>query len=318
MEKLMVSSSPHIHTRTTTRKIMGDVLIALSPAAIASVVLFGFIALLILAVCVGTCVISEFVFNLIVKKKETVSDLSACVTGALLALSLPATAGIWHCIVGSVFAIVVVKCLFGGIGCNFANPAMTGRIFMLVAFATSIGGGTLTNFQDAELVSGATPLQLIESDSASQLPSILDMLIGNRAGAIGETCAIALLLGGVYLVVRKVISWHTPVIFIATVFVLSLIFKQSASIALYEVLSGGVIIGAVFMATDYSTTPINKYGKMVFAFGCGLITVLIRFFGSYPAGVSFAILLMNIISPYIEKMCARKPLGKEGKKNEEN
>ena len=291
---------------------MGDVLIALLPASVAAVVLFGLKALLILAVCVGTCVVSEFLFNLIAKKKQTVSDLSACVTGTILALSLPATAEIWHCIIGSVFAIVVVKCLFGGIGCNFANPAVTARVFLLVSFA-SIGGGVATNFQDVDLVASATPLEAIKTGATENLPSLLDMLIGNRGGAIGETCAIALLLGGAYLVARKVISWHTPVIFIGTVFVLSLIVKQDLTLALYEVLGGSLLIGAIFMATDYSTTPINKYGKMVFALGCGIITVLIRFWGAYPEGVSFAILLMNILSPYIEKLCAPTPFGKVGK-----
>ena len=312
MKNLIVSSSPHIHTKTTTQQIMGDVLIALLPASVAAVVLFGLKALLILAVCVGTCVVSEFLFNLIAKKKQTVSDLSACVTGTILALSLPATAEIWHCIIGSVFAIVVVKCLFGGIGCNFANPAVTARVFLLVSFA-SIGGGVATNFQDVDLVASATPLEAIKTGATENLPSLLDMLIGNRGGAIGETCAIALLFGGAYLVARKVISWHTPVIFIGTVFVLSLIVKQDLTLALYEVLGGSLLIGAIFMATDYSTTPINKYGKMVFALGCGIITVLIRFWGEYPEGISFAILLMNILSPYIEKLCAPTPFGKVGK-----
>lgn len=314
MEKLIVSTSPNIHTRTTTQSIMRDVLIALTPAWISAVVLFGLKALLNIVLCVGVCVLSEFLFNLITKKKQTIVDLSACVTGLLLALSLPASANVWHCIVGSVFAIIVVKCLFGGIGCNFANPAVTARVFILTAFSTSIVGGTLTNFQNPDLVASATPLEIIKSGDISTLPSLVDMLLGNRGGAIGETCAIALIIGGVYLIVRKVISWHTPVILIGTVFVLSLIIKQDLTLALYEVLGGGVIISSFFMATDYSTTPINKYGKMVFAFGCGLITVLIRFWGSYPEGISFAILLMNILSPYIEKWCTRKPLGKEAKK----
>ena len=293
---------------------MRDVLIALTPAWISAVVLFGLKALLNIVLCVGVCVLSEFLFNLITKKKQTIVDLSACVTGLLLALSLPASANVWHCIVGSVFAIIVVKCLFGGIGCNFANPAVTARVFILTAFSTSIVGGTLTNFQNPDLVASATPLEIIKSGDISTLPSLVDMLLGNRGGAIGETCAIALIIGGVYLIVREVISWHTPVILIGTVFVLSLIIKQDLTLALYEVLGGGVIISSFFMATDYSTTPINKYGKMVFAFGCGLITVLIRFWGSYPEGISFAILLMNILSPYIEKWCTRKPLGKEAKK----
>ena len=313
MEKLIVSTSPHIHTKDTTRGIMRDVLIALTPAWITAVVFFGLKALLNIVLCVGVSLLSEFLFNLITKKKQTIGDLSACVTGLLLALSLPTTANVWHCIVGSAFAIIIVKCLFGGIGCNFANPAITARVFLLIAFSTSIAGGTLTNFQNPDLVASATPLEVIKSGDVSTLPSLVDMLIGNRAGAIGEVCALALIAGGIYLIVRKVISWHTPVIFIGTVFILSLIIKQDLSIALYEVLGGGVILAAFFMATDYSTTPINKYGKMVFAFGCGLITVLIRFFGAYPEGVSFAILIMNILSPYIEKWCAKKPLGKEGK-----
>ena len=315
MEKLIVSSSPHIHTKVTTQSIMRDVLIALSPATVAGIVLFGWKALLTICVCVASAVLSEFVFNLIVKKKQTVSDLSAAVTGLLLALSIPTTANVWHCIVGSVFAIIVVKCLFGGIGCNFANPAVTARVMLLIAFAGSIGGGVSTNF--ADITASATPLEVIKMGKNEVLPSIIDMLLGNRGGAIGETCAIALILGGIYLIVRKVIHWHTPVIYIGTVFVLSLIIKQDFTAALYQVLGGGLLIAAFFMITDYVTTPINTLGKMVFAFGCGVITVLIRFFGSYPEGVSFAILIMNIVSPYIEKLCAGKPLGKAGKKNEE-
>ena len=311
MKNLVVSSSPHIHAKTTTQSIMRDVIIALLPATVAAVVLFGMKALLNIVVCVITAVLSEYVFNLIAKKKQTVSDLSAVVTGLLLALNLSTGAAVWHCILGAAFAIVVVKCLFGGIGCNFANPAITARVFLLVSFA-SIGGGVTTNFQ-TDLVASATPLEAIKVDKMENLPSLLDMFLGNRGGAIGETCAIALLLGGLYLVVRKVIKWHTPVIFIGTVFVLSLIIKQNLTIALYEVLGGGLLLAAIFMATDYSTTPINKYGKMVFAFGCGVITVLIRFWGGYPEGVSFAILLMNILSPYIEKLCAPKPFGKVGK-----
>ena len=294
---------------------MRDVLIALSPAAIASVVFFGLRALLILSVCIGTSVLSEYLFNLAAKKKQTVCDLSACVTGALLALSLPSKTGIWECIVGSVFAIVVVKCLFGGIGCNFANPAVTARVMLLLSF-TSVGSGVSTNLQGADFTSAATPIAALDAGS-SKLPSLLDMLIGNRGGAIGETCAIALILGGIYLIVRKVINWHTPVIYIGTVFVLSLLITTSFEEALYHTLGGGLIIAAFFMATDYVTTPINKYGKMVFAFGCGLLTVLIRFFGSYPEGVSFAILIMNIVSPYIEKLCTKKPFGKVVTANEE-
>ncbi len=317
MDKLIVSTSPHIRTKISTQNIMADVLIALAPAAIAGTVLFGLRALLIMAVCVASAVLSEFLFNIIVKKEQTVKDLSAAVTGLILALCLPVKTEIWQCIVGSVFAIVVVKCLFGGIGCNFANPAATARVFLLIAFSVSVGGGSATIFMKSggsvDAIAGATPLEAIKQGATGSLPSLLDMFLGNRAGAIGETCILALLIGGIYLIIRKVIKWHVPVIYIATVFLLSLIIKQDFTVALYEVLGGGLVIAAFFMITDYVSTPINVYGKMVFAFGCGVITVLIRFWGSYPEGVSFAILLMNILSPYIEKLCARKPLGKGGK-----
>ena len=292
---------------------MRDVIIALLPAAVAGCILFGWKALLMIAVCVATTVLSEFLFNLLTKKEQTVTDLSAVVTGLILALSLPAKANIFHCIVGSVFAIVVVKCLFGGIGCNFANPAATARVFLIIAFSASIGGATAPALGGVDLVASATPLEIIKFGSDTTLPSLLDMFLGNRAGAIGETSALALILGGIYLIFRRVIKWHVPVIYIATVFLLSLIIKQDLTVALYQVLGGGLVIAAFFMITDYSTTPINTLGKMLFAFGCGVITVLIRFWGSYPEGVSFAILLMNILSPYIEKLCAKKPLGKAGK-----
>ena len=313
MEKLIVSSSPHIQSRTTTQGIMRDVIIALIPAAVAGVVLFGWRALVTILVCVATSVLSEFLFNLICKKEQTVTDLSAIVTGLLLALSLPAKAEIWHCIVGSVFAIIAVKCLFGGIGCNFANPAVTARVFLIIAFSASVGGATAPLTDGADLVASATPLEIIKHGSDAELPTVLDMFLGNRAGAIGETCVLALLLGGIYLMVRRVIKWYVPATYIVTVFVLSFIIAQDFTVALYQVLGGGVAIAAFFMITDYVSTPINNIGKIVFAFGCALITVLIRFWGSYPEGVSFAILIMNILSPYIEKMCTRRPLGKVGK-----
>ena len=311
MEKLIVSTSPHIRCKDTTQRIMLDVLIALAPATVMAVVLFGLKALLMVAVCTVAAVGSEFLFNLMTKKRQTVTDLSAAVTGLLLALNLPTTATVWQCIVGSVFAIIVVKCLFGGIGCNFANPAITARVFLLVSFTGSVAGGVTPGA--TELQAGATPLEAIKNGATESLPSLLDMLFGLRGGAIGEVCAIALLAGFVYLVARRVIYWYVPATMIATVFVLSLIILGDFTLALYQVLGGGLLISAIFMATDYSTTPINKLGKVVFAFGAGLITVLIRTYGSYPEGVSFAILLMNILSPYIEKLCTKKPFGKVGK-----
>ena len=288
---------------------MMDVLIALAPAAIAGVVIFGISALTVISVCVVTSVFSEWLFNIILKKQETVSDLSAAVTGLILALNLRADAPLWQCIIGAVFAIIVVKCLFGGLGCNFANPAITARVLLLVCFAGSLAGGAVPKISSApELVSGATPLQLLSK--GGELPSLFDMFLGLRGGAIGETCGAAIIIGFIYLVVRRVINFETPLIFVATVFALSLIADNSLTIATYQILSGGLLFASVFMATDYVTTPITRSGKMIFAFGCGLITFLIRYFGSYPEGVSFGILFMNILSPYIEKWCKKKPLGK--------
>ncbi len=308
MKKLVVSSSPHIHSPLTTRRVMLDVIIALLPAAIAGTVIFGMRALAVLCVTVATSILSEFLFNLIVKREQTVDDLSAIVTGLLVGLNLRADAPLWQCAIGAAFAIVVVKCIFGGLGCNFANPAITARVVLVISFTSTIGGGAIPRLSNApELVSGATPLELLGTNA--ELPSLLDMFLGLRGGAIGETCALALLVGFIYLVVRKIINFEVPLIFIGTVFLLYLIADSSFITATYGILSGGLVLGAVFMATDYVTTPITRTGKMIFAFGCGLITFLIRYFGTYPEGVSYAILIMNILSPYIEKLTAPKALG---------
>ena len=308
MKKLVVSSCPHIRSSSSTKKIMLDVIIALLPAAIMGAVIFGMRALAVLSVTVAASVFSEFIFNILAKKEQTIDDLSAIVTGLILGLNLKADAPLWQCAIGAVFAIVVVKCLFGGIGCNFANPAITARVFLLISFAGTLGGGSVPKLSRApELVSGATPLSVLSA--GEELPSLLDMFLGLRGGAIGETCAIAIILGFIYLVARRVINFETPLVFVGTVFVLSLIFDNSFSIALYNILAGGLIFGAVFMATDYVTTPITRSGKMIFAFGCGLITFLIRKFGSFPEGVSYAILFMNVLSPYIEKWTTKRPLG---------
>ena len=306
---LILSSSPHIHTRDSSRRIMLDVIIALLPAAIAGVIIFGAKALGVIAACVITAVVSEALFNLIVHKQQTVGDLSAVVTGLLLALNLSTNVAIWQCVVGTVFAIVVVKCLFGGIGKNFANPAITGRVFMLLAFSTVAGGAKPVV---VELVSSATPLELLAQGSENA-PSLMELFLGLHGGAIGETCCLALLLGFAWLLFRRVIKWHVPVIFIGTVFVLYLVFTGSFQMALAEILAGGLFIGAIFMATDYVTSPITLKGKMVFALGCGLVTFIIRYFCAYPEGVSFSILAMNILTPYIEKFTGNTPLG--GSKN---
>ena len=294
LTKVMIS--PHIHSGRSTAGIMRDVLIALLPAAVAGVCIFGLRALLVIAVCMVCCVGLEALFNIVAKKEQTIGDLSAAVTGLLLALNLPANVPIWQCVIGSVFAIVVVKCLFGGIGLNLVNPAITARVFMLVAFASL----TVPAFP-VDTVAGATPL------ASETLPSLLTLFLGNYGGAIGETCTAALLLGGIYLLVRRVITWHNPVVFIATVFVFSLLMEGFDAVsALSLTMSGGLFIGAIFMATDYTTSPNTAWGKVLFGFGAGLLTCLIRYFGVYPEGVSFAILFMNIITPYITRWTRRK------------
>ena len=308
MNKLIVSSSPHIKTKDDTPRMMLDVVIALLPAVLAGALIYGIRALLVVFTCVLTCVVSEYVFNLIVNKEQTVFDFSAIITGLILGLSLHANAPVWQCVIGSVFAIIVVKCLFGGLGCNFANPAATGRVFLLICFSGTLAGGA----NPVDVTAGATPLEQLAN--GGNLPSLLDMFLGVRGGSIGESCMIALILGFVYLVVRKIINFEVPLIMIATVFVLYLIVGGDAEAALYQVLGGGLVFGAVFMATDYVTTPITRVGKMIFAFGCGLITFLVRMYGSYPEGVSFAILFMNILSPYIEGWTKPRALGKRGNK----
>ncbi len=301
LTKVMVS--PHIHGGRSTSGIMRDVLISLAPATVAGVVIFGLRALLVVAVCVGACVGFEALFNLIVKKEQTIGDLSAAVTGLLLALNLPANIPLWQCVIGSLFAIVVVKCLFGGIGQNLVNPAITARVFMLVAFSSI----ALPAFP-VDSVAGATPL------AAEKMPSLLDLFIGNYGGAIGETCTAALLLGGIYLIVRRVISWHIPVSFIGMVFLFSLLSSGFDAVqALSLLMSGGVFIGAIFMATDYTTSPPTPLGKVIFGLGAGLITCLIRYYGVYPEGVSFAILFMNILTPYISGWTRHKVFVAGGK-----
>lgn len=294
LTKMMIS--PHIHSGRSTNGIMRDVLISLLPVTIAGAVIFGLRALLVVSICIICCVGFEALFNLITKKDQTVGDLSAAVTGLLLALNLPANIPLWQCAVGSLFAIVIVKCLFGGIGQNLVNPAITARVFMLVAFGTM----AVPAFP-VDTVAGATPL------SSETMPSLMTLFLGNYGGAIGETCTVALLLGGVYLLLRRVITWQVPVVFIGTVFVFSLLMENFDFIsALSLVMSGGVFIGAIFMATDYVTSPATPWGKVIFGLGAGLITCLIRYFGNYPEGVSFAILFMNILTPYISKWTQRK------------
>lgn len=303
-EIMSVSISPHLFSNKTTTGIMLDVIIALCPALIAGCVIFGLSALLLSAVCVAAAVLSEFLFNLICKKEQTIRDLSAAVTGLLLALNLPANTPVWQAAVGSAFAIVIVKCLFGGIGQNFANPAITARIFMLISFKNLASAAFPTVVDTA---ASSTPLAILKD--GGDMPTLLDLFLGVHGGAIGETCILALLAGGIYLICRKVISWHAPVAFIGTVFLFTLALKGDFNVTLQYVLSGGLFLGAFFMATDYVTTPTTPSGRAVFGLGCGIITVVIRCWGSYPEGVSFAILLMNILTPYIDKWTARRTFG---------
>ena len=288
---------------------MGDVLIALLPAVVASVLVFGTRALLLEVVCVASSVLFEYLFRRLLKRSNTISDLSAAVTGLLLAFNLPAGFPIWMAILGCFVAIVIVKQLFGGIGCNFANPAITGRIFLLIAFAGQMTTWPTANsyISGIDAVSGATPLALIKEGSIEALPAVKNLLFGIRGGCLGETCAIALLIGFIYLVLRRVITPTIPVVYVATIALMSLILGYDP---IYMILTGGVLLGGIFMLTDYATSPATELGKVVFAVGAGIITMLIRnSSGGYPEGVSFAILLMNILCPYIAKLGHKKPFG---------
>ena len=307
MEQLTVSVSPHFSGKRTTQNIMLDVIIALLPALIASFIIFGWRSLLIAGVCTASCILSEFFFEKLCKKENTISDLSAVVTGLLLAFNLPVTIPLWQAVIGSVTAIIIVKQLFGGIGQNFANPAITARIIMLIAFSDTMTKWAFPQ-NSVDAVSGATPLAAA-AKALDSLPSYTSLLFGYHGGCLGETCSLAIILGGIYLLARKVITWHIPTAFIATVALMSLLCGKDP---LYQILSGGLLLGAVFMATDYATSPSTKWGKIIFGIGCGLITILIRFWGSLPEGVSYSILLMNIFTPYISKLTRQIPLGADG------
>ena len=308
MNLLTVSPSPHIRSERTTQSIMLDVIIALCPAWIASVIIFGWRALLVSVVCIVSCGAPEYLCRRAMKREQTGGDLSAVVTGLLLALNLPVTIPLWVAVFGCFIAIAVTKQLFGGIGQNFANPAITARVVLLASF-----GGYMTKFTapfdyGADAVSTSTPLQQLASDGG-ELPSLLQMFLGVKAGSMGEVSALALLIGFAYLLIRKVISWHTTVVYVGVVFLLSWPLGGSAYYALCQILSGGLLLGAIFMATDYATTPSTNWGRVLFGLGCGLFTVLIRQWGSYAEGVSFAILFMNILTPYLSKWTRSRPLG---------
>lgn len=319
-EFLTVSPSPHIKAPETTATIMLDVIIALIPALAWGIYAFGMRALAIALISVGCCVGFEAVSQYLLKRKIMISDLSAAVTGLLLAMNLPVTVPLWMPVVGSFFAIVVVKQLFGGLGRNFVNPALCARVFLFswageMTFFPAVGekvNSFAVTLNPADVISGATPLASLKNGTLPDV-NLFDMIIGNVGGCIGEVSALFLAAGGVYLLVRKVITWHTPVAFIATVAVLTFLFPQHGGVAidfmLSELFAGGLFLGAFFMATDYATTPVTAMGRVIFGIGCGAITVLIRYFGGYPEGVSFAILIMNLLVWYIDKFTMPKRFG---------
>ena len=300
--KLIVSSSPHLNSPVKTKNLMIDVIIALMPAFIASIILFGPRSILIVAVTIIAAVVAEYVCRKIMKRPNTIMDCSAIVTGLLLAFNLPSTIPAWMAALGGVIAIVVVKQMFGGIGNNFVNPALAARIILMTSFPTAM----TTWVAPFDGTSTATPLAMIAGGQTSELPTYLDMFLGKSGGCLGETCALALLIGGIYLVIRKVISPIIPLVYIAVVFVFSAIIGQDP---VMQILSGGLVLGAIFMATDYVTSPLTNKGKVIYAIGCGILTVLIRCFGSLPEGVSFSIIIMNILVPLIERATVPKPFG---------
>ena len=320
MEKLLVSPSPHLHTKTSTKSLMRDVVIAMMPAVIVSVLFYGWSELLVLGVSVASCVLLEYLITkFLLKKPCTVCDMSAVVTGVLLALNLPATTPWWVVFIGAVVAIGVAKMTFGGLGQNLFNPAIVGRVFLLISFPTYmtdwtrpqgfIGGGV-------DALSGATPLGLVKEGGMAAIDSLdyMDMLFLNIGGSAGEISAIAILVGFVYLLARRVIKPYITLSILATVAAFSAVFwainPAEYTDPAFNLLTGGVLLGAVFMATDYVTSPMSNVGGIIFGIGIGLITMLIRYFGAYPEGMSFAILIMNSVVPLINKVCHTKKYGR--------
>lgn len=317
--KLVVSHSPHIAGGDSIRKIMLHVIIALLPALVAGCIFFGFRAFAVVATCVVSSVVFEALWQKIMKKPVTVSDLSAIVTGMLLAFNLPVGIPLWMAVIGSFFAIIVVKQFFGGLGHNFMNPALGARAFLLASWALAMTTWQAPMGSQVDAVSFATPLAAY-ANGAEALPSYMDLFVGRIGGCIGETSALAILIGAAYLLITGVIRLRVPVIFIGTVALGTWIFGGKDGLftgdALYQILSGGLMLGAFFMATDYTTTPVTPVGQIIFAVGCGVITVLIRIWGGYPEGVSYSILLMNIATPLIDKISAPRRYGVSRTKKE--
>ncbi len=327
MNKLTVSASPHVRSSETTTGLMLDVIIALAPAGVAAVIIFGLPALLVIAVSVISAVLAEYVSRKVMKRDQTIGDLSAVVTGLLLAYNLPANIPLWMAALGSVIAIVVIKQMFGGIGQNFVNPALAARIILMSSFPGKMSAGAFSGTNnigwDIDGVTGATPMSFVGLAQGGvdmeNAPELMHMFLGTTSGCLGEVSALALILGGLYLIARKVISPIIPCVYVGAVAVIMAIaFGFDMYTVAYEVLGGGLLIGAIFMATDYTTSPITSKGKVIYALGCALITCVIRLFGSLPEGVSYSIIIMNILVPHIENMTTPLPFGavKEKKKKE--
>lgn len=318
-DMLIVSSSPHIRSNESVKRIMLDVIIALIPAIIGSVYFFGLNALKLILVSVASALFFEAAIQKLFKREITINDYSAVITGILIAFNLPANAPWWIPVFGSGFAIIIVKQCFGGIGSNFMNPALAARAVLLASWPKIMSNYVLPG---ADAITGATPLAIMKYGAAdagasatvaqagAELPSLMDMFIGNIGGSIGETSALLLLIGALYLIIRKVINWKVPVVYIGTTAVMLLILGIEADQIMYHILGGGLILGAFFMATDYSTTPVTPLGQIIFGLGAGALTALIRVKGGFPEGVSYSILLMNVASPLIEKFTAPKIFGR--------
>ncbi|EJO5346296.1 RnfABCDGE type electron transport complex subunit D [Clostridium botulinum] len=300
-----LSSSPHIRSKDSVQSIMRDVVIALLPATVAGIYFFKLKALLVILTAVISCVAAEYIWEKATGRDISIGDLSAVVTGMLLAFNVPSTLPLWMVVIGSFFSIIVVKQFFGGIGQNVVNPALAGRAFLLASWPVAM---TTWNVDG---ITTATPLAMLKG-APGQLPSLASAFLGHIGGCIGETSALALLIGFAYLLYRRIITWHVPVVYVGTVFVLTTIIGRNGFMsgnAVYEIFVGGLMLGAIFMATDYTTSPMTKKGQVIFALGCGVITTVIRIFGGYPEGVSYSILLMNLFVPLIDKFVAPRVFG---------
>lgn len=321
----LITSSPHIKQSEGTGSVMLDVIIALIPAGLGAVLFFGFSVLSVIATSVVSCILAEYVWCRLMKKPSSTGDLSAIVTGLLLAYSLPPSTPLWIVIIGACFSIIVAKQLFGGLGHNFMNPALCGRAFMLASWPAIMTEWTAPSLFGSDVVTSATPLAALNAGNLADLPPLSAMIFGNIGGCIGETSGILILLGGLYLIIRKVISWRIPVFYMLTSFIIGFAFAggsmgENLLVGLMHIVTGGLLLGAVFMATDYTTSPVTPTGHIIMGIGCGLLTSLIRMGGGYAEGVTYAILVMNAVTPLIDKYVKPHTFGhfKEKKEAEAN